>query len=97
MPYLQMEFPFAVYYLLTIFPSGTKTVERYGRVGDKYEIVDEKVSYTYKNADKPGSNNSDQLDSRYSNKGPFIFNVEGGVTVFARKKRSTPPKSLGKQ
>lgn len=31
---------------------GTETAERYGRVGDRYEIVDQKVSYVYRDSDK---------------------------------------------
>lgn len=33
-------------------PRKTETEQRYGRLGDKYAIVDEKVSYGYKNSDK---------------------------------------------
>ena len=33
-------------------PTGTNITERYGRVGDHYEIVDQKISYEYKNSDK---------------------------------------------
>ncbi len=33
-------------------PVSNEIEERYGRVGDHYEIVDEKVSYVYRNADK---------------------------------------------
>lgn len=33
-------------------PSGTETSPKYGVVGDKYEVVDEKISYTYRNSDK---------------------------------------------
>lgn len=33
-------------------PQGVDREERYGRVGDKYEIVDEKYSYRYSNRDK---------------------------------------------
>ena len=33
-------------------PKSTETEERYGRLGDKYEIVDEKVSYVYDSKDK---------------------------------------------
>ncbi|MEZ5055711.1 MAG: DUF2723 domain-containing protein [Saprospiraceae bacterium] len=33
-------------------PSGTETSDKYGRVGDKYEVVDEKISYKYKDSDK---------------------------------------------
>jgi hypothetical protein len=33
-------------------PIDTKTTDRYGRVGDKYEIVDEKVEYIYRDNDK---------------------------------------------
>ncbi len=33
-------------------PTGIKSEERYGRVGDKYEVVDEKVDYEYSSADE---------------------------------------------
>ncbi|MBL7818695.1 MAG: DUF2723 domain-containing protein [Saprospiraceae bacterium] len=33
-------------------PSGQETADRYGRVGDKYEIVDRKVDYTFDPTDK---------------------------------------------
>jgi hypothetical protein len=33
-------------------PSGIKSEDRYGRVGDRYEIVDEKVDYEYSPADQ---------------------------------------------
>ncbi len=33
-------------------PIGTETTPKYGRVGDHYEIVDNKVSYKYKSSDK---------------------------------------------
>ncbi|MBK8920457.1 MAG: DUF2723 domain-containing protein [Saprospirales bacterium] len=33
-------------------PVGLKTEERYGRVGDRYEAVDEKIDYEYANSDK---------------------------------------------
>ena len=33
-------------------PSGQETAERYGRVGDKYDIVDRKVDYTFDPSDK---------------------------------------------
>jgi MFS family permease len=33
-------------------PVDNKFEDRYGRVGDRYEIVDEKVSYEYRNSDK---------------------------------------------
>lgn len=33
-------------------PSGSNSEDRYGRVGDRYEIVDRKMSYEYNNADK---------------------------------------------
>lgn len=33
-------------------PTGINTEERYGRVGDRYAIVDEKVDYEYSSADK---------------------------------------------
>jgi hypothetical protein len=32
-------------------PVGTKITDRYGRVGDRYEVVDHKVDYEYKDAD----------------------------------------------
>jgi hypothetical protein len=32
--------------------TGTKTEDRYGRVGDHYEVVDQKVSYEYRDSDK---------------------------------------------
>jgi hypothetical protein len=41
---------FGPYYDAT--PSDNEFEPRYGLVGDRYEIVDEKVSYTYRNADK---------------------------------------------
>jgi len=33
-------------------PIGTKVKDRYGRVGDRYEIVDHKIDYIYNDADK---------------------------------------------
>lgn len=33
-------------------PIDTETTDRYGRVGKKYEIVDEKIDYVYRNSDK---------------------------------------------
>jgi hypothetical protein len=33
-------------------PSGQETTDRYGRVGDKYEVVDRKIDYTFDAADK---------------------------------------------
>ncbi len=33
-------------------PSGTKIEDRYGRVGDRYEYTDQKVSYEYRSGDK---------------------------------------------
>ena len=33
-------------------PVESKTEDRYGRVGDHYEIVDQKISYVYRNSDK---------------------------------------------
>lgn len=33
-------------------PMDTKVTDRYGRVGDRYEMVDQKVDYVYNNADK---------------------------------------------
>jgi len=33
-------------------PSGVEREDRYGRVGDKYEVVDEKIAYTYESKDK---------------------------------------------
>lgn len=33
-------------------PTGIKSEERYGRVGDHYEVVDEKVDYEYSSADE---------------------------------------------
>ncbi|MCB9303110.1 MAG: DUF2723 domain-containing protein [Lewinellaceae bacterium] len=33
-------------------PIETETSDRYGRVGDHYEIVDQKISYVYRNSDK---------------------------------------------
>ena len=33
-------------------PTGMKTVDRYGRVGNRYEVVDEKVDYKYDAADQ---------------------------------------------
>ncbi|MBL7776312.1 MAG: DUF2723 domain-containing protein [Saprospiraceae bacterium] len=33
-------------------PTGLKTEERWGRVGDRYEIVDEKIDYEYSSASK---------------------------------------------
>ena len=32
--------------------AGTETTDRYGRVGDRYEIVDQKVTYTFRESDK---------------------------------------------
>lgn len=32
--------------------TGTETSDRYGRVGDEYKVVDQKVSYLYKDSDK---------------------------------------------
>ncbi|WP_246141537.1 glycosyltransferase family 117 protein [Phaeodactylibacter luteus] len=33
-------------------PMKTETEDRYGRLGDKYDIVDQKISYIYRDADK---------------------------------------------
>lgn len=33
-------------------PIETETKDRYGRVGNRYEIVDQKISYVYRNSDK---------------------------------------------
>ncbi|MEY4926181.1 MAG: hypothetical protein RI894_617, partial [Bacteroidota bacterium] len=76
-------------------PTGTSTSPKYGKVGDHYEIVDQKFDYTYDNADKmlfPRIGHSDRVDEHelwmgnqnYDRRNPPIPTQVDNISFFLR-------------
>lgn len=76
-------------------PTGTTSSPKYGKVGDHYEIVDQKLDYTYDNSDKmlfPRIGHSDRVDEHelwmgkrdYDRRNPPIPTQADNIEFFLR-------------